>query len=180
MLIRNLTNSANTINSGDWLQIKKVQCQLFKSLQTNSLYTIVRGFHFWNPCHVASHPGSQLYTPSFLSEWLGSGVWTALPLCERENGKKPTWNKSVCSTSRNKIKCGQYSNKGISTKGSNFCVLLFLQEEEIPELEIDIDELLELTDEGQRSRLQVRLSNSRTFTFSSHYSPCLSCYLYIQ
>lgn len=29
------------------------------------------------------------------------------------------------------------------------------QEEEIPELEIDIDELLELTDEGQRTRLQV-------------------------
>lgn len=35
--------------------------------------------------------------------------------------------------------------------------LLLLQEEEIPELEIDIDELLELTDEGQRTRLQVRL-----------------------
>lgn len=35
--------------------------------------------------------------------------------------------------------------------------LLILQEEEIPELEIDIDELLELTDEGQRTRLQVRL-----------------------
>ncbi|TNM95573.1 protein phosphatase 1 regulatory subunit 14B isoform X2 [Takifugu flavidus] len=30
-------------------------------------------------------------------------------------------------------------------------------EEEIPELEIDIDELLELTDEGQRSRLQELL-----------------------
>uniref|UniRef100_A0A4W6DGV1 Protein phosphatase 1 regulatory inhibitor subunit 14D n=1 Tax=Lates calcarifer TaxID=8187 RepID=A0A4W6DGV1_LATCA len=36
--------------------------------------------------------------------------------------------------------------------------LLFdCEEEEIPELEIDIDELLELTDEGQRTRLQVRL-----------------------
>uniref|UniRef100_A0A3Q3GM68 Protein phosphatase 1 regulatory inhibitor subunit 14D n=1 Tax=Labrus bergylta TaxID=56723 RepID=A0A3Q3GM68_9LABR len=34
--------------------------------------------------------------------------------------------------------------------------LLFdCEEEEIPELEIDIDELLELTDEGQRTRLQV-------------------------
>ncbi|KAF0044501.1 hypothetical protein F2P81_003659 [Scophthalmus maximus] len=35
--------------------------------------------------------------------------------------------------------------------------LLFdCEEEEIPELEIDIDELLELPDEGQRSRLQCR------------------------
>lgn len=37
------------------------------------------------------------------------------------------------------------------------------QEEEIPELEIDIDELLELTDEGQRSRLQVSLSENDCF-----------------
>nr|XP_020470160.1 protein phosphatase 1 regulatory subunit 14B-like [Monopterus albus] len=37
--------------------------------------------------------------------------------------------------------------------------LLFdCEEEDIPELEIDIDELLELSDEGQRSRLMVRLS----------------------
>ncbi|XP_077945574.1 protein phosphatase 1 regulatory subunit 14B isoform X1 [Gasterosteus aculeatus] len=36
--------------------------------------------------------------------------------------------------------------------------LLFdCEEEEIPELEIDIDELLELTDEGQRIRLQELL-----------------------
>ncbi|KAF1375004.1 hypothetical protein PFLUV_G00234900, partial [Perca fluviatilis] len=36
--------------------------------------------------------------------------------------------------------------------------LLFdCEEEEIPELEIDIDELLELTDEGQRTRLQELL-----------------------
>lgn len=35
-------------------------------------------------------------------------------------------------------------------------VSLILQEEDIPELEIDIDELLELSDEGQRSRLQVK------------------------
>lgn len=34
---------------------------------------------------------------------------------------------------------------------------LFFQEEEIPELEIDIDELLELPDEGQRTKLQVSL-----------------------
>uniref|UniRef100_A0A3B4EUB7 Protein phosphatase 1 regulatory subunit 14B-like n=2 Tax=Haplochromini TaxID=319058 RepID=A0A3B4EUB7_9CICH len=34
--------------------------------------------------------------------------------------------------------------------------LLFdCEEEEIPELEIDIDELLELSDEGQRTRLEV-------------------------
>lgn len=33
---------------------------------------------------------------------------------------------------------------------------LISQEEEIPELEIDIDELLELPDEGQRIRLQVQ------------------------
>ncbi|KAG8013619.1 Protein phosphatase 1 regulatory subunit 14B, partial [Nibea albiflora] len=40
--------------------------------------------------------------------------------------------------------------------------LLFdCEEEEIPELEIDIDELLELTDEGQRTRLQFsKLSES--------------------
>ncbi|KAM9777880.1 protein phosphatase 1 regulatory subunit 14B [Neosynchiropus ocellatus] len=36
--------------------------------------------------------------------------------------------------------------------------LLFdCEEEDIPELEIDIDELLELTDEGQRTRLQELL-----------------------
>lgn len=36
--------------------------------------------------------------------------------------------------------------------------LLFdCEEEEIPELEIDIDELLELSDEGQRSRLKELL-----------------------
>lgn len=36
--------------------------------------------------------------------------------------------------------------------------LLFdCEEEEIPELEIDIDELLELSDEGQRTRLQELL-----------------------
>lgn len=41
------------------------------------------------------------------------------------------------------------------------CSIPFLlQEEEIPELEIDIDELLELSDEGQRSRLQVRQKNN--------------------
>lgn len=39
---------------------------------------------------------------------------------------------------------------------SDLLCLIAFQEEEIPELEIDIDELLELTDEGQRSRLQVR------------------------
>lgn len=38
---------------------------------------------------------------------------------------------------------------------SDLLFLIAFQEEEIPELEIDIDELLELTDEGQRSRLQV-------------------------
>lgn len=38
------------------------------------------------------------------------------------------------------------------TAASIVCV----QEEEIPELEIDIDELLELKDEEQRSRLHVR------------------------
>lgn len=43
----------------------------------------------------------------------------------------------------------------------NICVSVLLKEEEIPELEIDIDELLELTDEGQRIRLQVRI-NKRT------------------
>uniref|UniRef100_A0A8B9GNF9 Uncharacterized protein n=1 Tax=Astyanax mexicanus TaxID=7994 RepID=A0A8B9GNF9_ASTMX len=32
-----------------------------------------------------------------------------------------------------------------------------INEEEIPELEIDIDELLELSDEEQRSRLHVSL-----------------------
>ncbi|MED6280114.1 hypothetical protein CHARACLAT_007583 [Characodon lateralis] len=40
----------------------------------------------------------------------------------------------------------------------NFHEHLFLsQEEEIPELEIDIDELLELPDEGQRTRLEELL-----------------------
>lgn len=39
----------------------------------------------------------------------------------------------------------------------NLYLSLLLQEEEIPELEIDIDELLELEDEGQRTRLQVML-----------------------
>ena len=34
------------------------------------------------------------------------------------------------------------------------CVCVF-QAEEIPELEMDIDELLDLSEEGQRSRLQV-------------------------
>ncbi|XP_061600490.1 protein phosphatase 1 regulatory subunit 14B [Cololabis saira] len=36
-------------------------------------------------------------------------------------------------------------------------VLFDCEEEEIPELEIDIDELLELSDEGQRTRLQELL-----------------------
>lgn len=40
------------------------------------------------------------------------------------------------------------------------CVCV-IQEEEIPELEIDIDELLELSDEGQRSRLKVSLCTHR-------------------
>lgn len=53
-----------------------------------------------------------------------------------------------------------FQNKPVSSSKSEILMsdLLFLivvQEEEIPELEIDIDELLELTDEGQRSRLQV-------------------------
>lgn len=44
---------------------------------------------------------------------------------------------------------------------SDLLFFIVVQEEEIPELEIDIDELLELTDEGQRSRLQV--SSSRNY-----------------
>lgn len=43
---------------------------------------------------------------------------------------------------------------------SDLLFLIVVQEEEIPELEIDIDELLELTDEGQRSRLQVSSSQN--------------------
>lgn len=45
----------------------------------------------------------------------------------------------------------------------NFYFPLISQEEEIPELEIDIDELLELPDEGQRSRLQVQLNHQSMF-----------------
>lgn len=53
-----------------------------------------------------------------------------------------------------------FQNKPVSsskseTLMSDLLFLLVVQEEEIPELEIDIDELLELSDEGQRSRLQV-------------------------
>ena len=40
------------------------------------------------------------------------------------------------------------------------------QAEEIPELEIDIDELLELSEEGQRSRLQVSPHTSVQITWS--------------
>lgn len=40
----------------------------------------------------------------------------------------------------------------------NFYFSPLSQEEEIPELEIDIDELLELSDEGQRTRLEVPVS----------------------
>lgn len=46
---------------------------------------------------------------------------------------------------------------------------MFLQEEEIPELEIDIDELLELSDEGQRTRLHVSLC-TKTITFYTNLS----------
>lgn len=48
---------------------------------------------------------------------------------------------------------------------SLLCVPLLSQEEEIPELEIDIDELLELPDEGQRSRLQVKTAQFHLIYF---------------
>uniref|UniRef100_A0A673LQG8 Uncharacterized protein n=1 Tax=Sinocyclocheilus rhinocerous TaxID=307959 RepID=A0A673LQG8_9TELE len=40
---------------------------------------------------------------------------------------------------------------------NTFKKYIFLKEDEIPDLEIDIDELLELTDEEQRSRLHELL-----------------------
>uniref|UniRef100_A0A3B4U694 Protein phosphatase 1 regulatory inhibitor subunit 14D n=1 Tax=Seriola dumerili TaxID=41447 RepID=A0A3B4U694_SERDU len=54
--------------------------------------------------------------------------------------------------------------------------LLFdCEEEEIPELEIDIDELLELSDEGQRTRLHVRLYNSTSTHFLYNGTSLQNC-----
>lgn len=73
---------------------------------------------------------------------------------------------------------------GIEEYCPTYCLLcfsLFSQEEEIPELEIDIDELLELTDEGQRTRLQVNYANQcKNNDLLSHSSHCISSYFYIQ
>lgn len=55
----------------------------------------------------------------------------------------------------------------------NLYLSLLLQEEEIPELEIDIDELLELEDEGQRTRLQVMLCRT---TLTPHHRSGLSIF----
>lgn len=134
-------NTANSINLGDHLWIK---FWLFKTWQSSSFMQ--------NRCHVASH-----LTLSFPSEWLCSLVWTVLPL--RVKG----WQEAhiiqllqeLCWHAKYKESVWQHSSRGILLL--TFCFSLLSQEEEIPELEIDIDELLELTDEGQRTRLHVRL-----------------------
>lgn len=59
----------------------------------------------------------------------------------------------------------------------NGCVLSYVshsfQEEEIPELEIDIDELLELSDEGQRIRMQV--SSCKNQQKKKKMTHCIHC-----
>lgn len=76
-----------------------------------------------------------------------------------------------------------FQNKPVSGSKSEILkwdLLFFIvaQEEEIPELEIDIDELLELTDEGQRSRLQVsegkKMIASCTCCSFSEVNPAIS------
>lgn len=58
---------------------------------------------------------------------------------------------------------------------SDLLFFIVVQEEEIPELEIDIDELLELTDEGQRSRLQVSsIKNHRSINLVQYTQVNLS------
>lgn len=51
-----------------------------------------------------------------------------------------------------------YTQSSVTYMILNFYFSPLSQEEEIPELEIDIDELLELSDEGQRTRLEVPVS----------------------
>lgn len=56
-------------------------------------------------------------------------------------------------------------------------VCLSIQEEEMPELEIDIDELLELSDVEQRSRLQVSTLQTGCPGRSSAQAPTQCCQL---
>ncbi|TKS86541.1 Protein phosphatase 1 regulatory subunit 14B [Collichthys lucidus] len=61
------------------------------------------------------------------------------------------YNRKICR--------GGWTLRSGSTGSCTCCLTVsgvdsLTTEEEIPELEIDIDELLELTDEGQRTRLQ--------------------------
>lgn len=103
------------------------------------------------PCSLTS--GITAYT--FFSFWLTllSDVDYPTTVTKRM-ARCPHYTMFACS-----MQWGQYSERGILTfDNPNVCCFsLPLQEEEIPELEIDIDELLELTDEGQRTRLQVRM-----------------------
>lgn len=137
----------------------------------------------WKPCHVASHPcqWSHFTLPPFpvnnTAQWsVPSYGW------EWKDGKKLTLD-NVCRSF-----CGTQKKSWTTL---NIYVSLILQEEDIPELEIDIDELLELTDEGQRSRLQVKLyknSNSVIYMLPKlqscntlllidtwEHTDCLSC-----
>lgn len=93
----------STINSGDCLQIK-VQCQLSKTWQSNSL--LCRDFITvlqWNPCHVASHLTLFLFLLNDSAQWCGQSYH-----CGWKDGKKLTLY-SVCKSfcGMQKYKCGQ-------------------------------------------------------------------------
>lgn len=124
---------------GDRLPIK-VPGPIFKTWRARQFMRRVSSLC----CHVASYPGSRLLNDS--AQFVDN-----LSTVSEGLAKSPRYIRAFVACRG--IQVGSMLHWG----DVNLCFLCFLQEEEIPELEIDIDELLELTDEGQRTRLQVRL-----------------------